>query len=64
MEWENNSIPILERLSPIEEETEPGDEWEKLEKEGQEIDKEVHAQLGQIPDMLEQRIANYRRNLE
>jgi len=27
MEWENESIPILERLSPIEEEEEPEDEW-------------------------------------
>jgi len=64
MEWKNDSIPILERLSPIEEETELEDEWDKLEKEGQEIDKEIYAQLGNIPDTLAERIAIYRRNLD
>jgi len=43
MEWENDSTSILERLSPIEEETEAEDEWDKLGKEGQEIDKEIYA---------------------
>jgi len=64
MEWENDSTPILERLSPIEEETEPENEWDKLEKEGQEIDKEIYVQLGNIPDTLAERIAIYRKNLE
>jgi len=68
MEWENNSTPILERLSPIEEETEPEEDhiqkWTRLNEEKENIDKEVYAQLEQIPDLLKQRIANYRRNLE
>jgi len=68
MEWENNSILILERLSPIEEETEPEEDhtqkWTRLNKEKENIDKEVYVQLGQIPDTLKQRIANYKRNLE
>jgi len=63
MEWENDSIPLLEKLSPIEEKTEPEDEWDKLGKEGQEIDKEVYAQLGNIPDTLAERIATYRKKL-
>jgi len=42
MEWENDSTSILERLSPIEEEEEPEDEWGKLEKEGRKIDKEIY----------------------
>jgi len=54
MEWENDSTPILERLSQIEEEEEPEDEWGKLEKESKEIDKEIYAQLGQIPHILKQ----------
>jgi len=64
MEWENETTPLLERLSPIEEETEPEDVWEKMEKEGREIDKEIYAQLGNIPDTLAERIATYRKNLE
>jgi len=64
MEWENNSTPILERLSPIEEETEPEDKWDKLEKESQEIEKEIYAQLGNIPDTLAERITTYRKNLD
>jgi len=61
MEWENETTPLL-WLSPIEEETEP--DWDYLEKEGQEIDKEIYAQLGNIPDILAERIAIYRRNLD
>jgi len=64
MEWENESTPILERLSPIEEESEPEDEWGKLEKEDREIDKKIYAQLGNIPDTLAERIAAYRKNLD
>jgi len=64
MEWENNSIPILERLSPIEEETEPEDEWDQLEKESQEIEKEIYGQLGNISDTLAERITTYRKNLD
>jgi len=61
MEWENEATPLL-RLSPIEEETEP--DWDYLEKEGQEIDKEIYTQLGNIPDTLAERIVTYRRNLD
>jgi len=61
IEWENEITPLL-MLSPIEEETEP--DWDYLEKEGQEIDKEIYAQLGNIPDILAERIAIYRRNLD
>jgi len=54
----------MERLSPIEEKTEPEDVWEKMEKEEREIDKEIYTQLGNIPDTLAERIATYRKNLE
>jgi len=64
MECENKTTPLLERLGPIEEEPEPEDKWVKLEREGQEIDKEVYAQLGNIPETLAERIATYRKNLE
>ena len=45
MKWENETTTLL-RLSPIEEETET--DWDYLEKKGQEIDKEIYAQLGNI----------------
>jgi len=68
MEWENNSTLILERLSPIEEEIELEEDytqkWIRLNEEKENIDKEVYAQLVQIPDTLKQRIGNYRRKLE
>jgi len=64
IEGENETTPLLERLSPIEEETEPEDAWDKIEKEDQEIDKEIYAQLGNIPDNLAERIATYKRNLD
>jgi len=62
IEWENETTSLLERLSLIEEETEPDCDY--LEKEGQEIDKEIYVQLGNIPDTLAERIAIYNKNLE
>jgi len=68
MDWESDSEPKNRKLSTIEEESEPEEDhiqkWTKLNEEKENIYKEIYAQLGQIPDTLEQRIANYRRNLK
>jgi len=68
MDWDSDSEAKKRKLSTIEEESEPEEDhtqkWTRLNEEKENIDREVYAQLGQMPDTLEQRIANYRRNLE